>query len=290
MSKRPILLLLVCLLALLTTAAADVVYLANGGKVAGNITEIKLQIGPLESVFPRKQIRSVQVGKKTCDIFAEDGTKYSGRLDLVSIQSDAGTLSLGGKSVKAIEIEPAGNQPPPPSQGAVPVPEVIPKPEVLENKLPPQQEKEIRPLLKAAADLRDEYLKRADELADAKYKAIKRQYNIPWHNACQELDAKKAAYAQRKDGGNPAALGELNAAKTAANQIESKIQAAKNAVTTQLAAQRDQIHAYYTAIARFLATGKSVREDEMKKIFGKALPAKNPHPSKTPGHGEPVEP
>ena len=303
-----VLLSVVGLVFLPALASGDTLRLANSGKVAGTITELKLKIGPLEKAFSRDGIRSITFDKTSCQVIGSDGTKYIGSLDSVAIRSGAGELNFDGNSVRGVELETEAGKPveEPPAAPPAELPPTV----VHENRMPeapppplsPEQKRRFQGLLKKASELRDGALAQISQAAGAEYAVIKKEYLDKWKTACADMEARRKEYAkyadkmtgpadnQREVGTRGLGIGiaqsrtvipltgpgadaykEYMAALERRDKLASEIRARQAAVDERAALRRDRVRSYYFAIYRQLTAGKEVPVDAMGKIFEKAL-------------------
>jgi len=264
-----------CLLLLPAAARADTLVLANKGKVVGTIRSVTIKIGPLKKTLARADIASIRLRKRRCEIQDKDGTNYVGRLKAVKIKSVAGVLSFGGKSIRSLTLETEDSGP---WEDETPVPVVERKPKdagALENVAADDAKEEkdrperIKELLKRAAALRDAYAKQADELAEAERAALKEQYAEEWAKAVRRV----AEILEKHPNGTPPAevLTDLEAAEAAKTKLQRDIRAAKAAMLARAKRRRARIRACHRALARYLLTGKRIREEAMKKVYEGAL-------------------
>jgi len=260
-------------------ALADSVTIANGGKITGSITEVRLRIEDEQVSFARAKIKSVEFGEKATTIATANGW-FSGKLDSVTIASSPGRVtSISGSSVRAIEFGTSDADP----DGA-----------------PAIERSGEQGTLKLAGELRDDYLKKAGELTDQEYAAVKKKYADEWNAACLALDAAEKEYkrqtgriaAERQEGVSGQGLGigmsrgsnvkpiagpiaeahkKKQTAQAERDQIAQKIRLEQAVIKNRDHIRRDRVKNYYFAIARQIKDGNNITRDAMTKIYEKAL-------------------
>ena len=273
---------LIFLLMLMTCrfAMADSVVVAEGGKITGSISEIRLHVGEERVSFSRGKIKSVEFGDKTTIVTTDDS--FSGRLDSVTISTASGgrVISISGGSVKSIRFDSSD------TSGAD----------------ESAQDKPSEPApLKLAAELRDEYLKKAAQMTAQEYTAVKKNLADEWDAACLEYDAARKEYkrqtgrvagAKPPEGFSSKGIGiglnkgsnvtpvagpiaeaykQLQAAQKNRDEVAAKIRQAQAEIRNRDNIRRDRVKNYYYAIGKQIKEGNDISSDAMVKIYEKAL-------------------
>ena len=278
-------------------ARADTLHLTNGGKVTGTVARITVRTGPLSTTFSRAQVRSVRARKHGIELIDAENTRYLGKLESVAIRHASGVLTFDGRSVKSIDLvrEPEPDAAPEPIEGE-PAPAPANEPDEREpTDLSAEQRKAIRARLAGAAALRDEYLKRAEKLAKAKYETERRRLLGKWQKVKRAIDERRGAALRRVEEGADRGKAEtrevgpgrriavarsgapsddaadLERAEKKLQKLSKEVQAVREHVGRRLLARRERIRAYHAAIARYLATGREIDEKAIRRIFEKAL-------------------
>jgi len=257
-------LLAACVLAASAARAEDALTLANKGKVAGTVTRITVKMGPIRKTLDRADIHSVTLRKGQWVVRDKDGTEYVGSLASVRIQSVAGPIAFDGKSIRAITLKAkAGTASPPTAPVELLVDEGAPD----SGKPLGKQSRAVRALLRTATALQARHLKRAGKLAEAEARTVRQTYAKALATARRDVER----FAEQSDKGNGEGDAALKEAETARDNLLRRIGTANAAVRKRAKKRRNRIRAYHRAIARYVATGKDMREKAMNRIFEKAL-------------------
>ena len=244
-------------------AAADTLHLANNGKVVGTITRITVKIGPLRRTLNRADIRSVKLSRRELVISDTDNTRYIGKLESVRIRSVAGSIAFDGKSVRAIVLNDENEAS---AEGRLPALADADEHTPAGAKPVTERDRKVQALLRTAAALRKQYVKRSNEMAETEAEAVRRKYAKAVARARHNVQVLRERY--KTAGQDAAALKEAEAMR---DKILRRIESVKTAARRRARKRRNRIRAYHDAISRYVAAGKGIGEKAMRGVFEKAL-------------------